>query len=286
MEQCFYNISEVSNLLSVSTDTLRRWDKKGKLTPIRHPINNYRVYHSEQLMIFEKFQLIKQSHWEKEQLIKPSHKYTSIELFAGCGGLALGLEKAGFNNILLNEINKDASKTLKKNKPNWNVKNCDIHDLSFKKYKNKIDLVSGGFPCQSFSYAGNKLGLNDARGTLFFEFTRVIKEIQPKTFIAENVKGLLSHERGKTLEIIKSVLTDLGYIIIEPRVIQAIYHKVPQKRERLLIIGIRNDIYRDDVFKFPDPYSKVFTMKDALKKGELYPSDVPNSIGQKYPEKK
>ncbi|MFK5974188.1 MAG: DNA (cytosine-5-)-methyltransferase, partial [Flavobacteriaceae bacterium] len=112
-----------------------------------------------------------ESNWDKELKIKPIKEYRSIELFAGAGGLAIGLEKAGFNAIALNEIDKDACATLRKNRPEWNVIEGDISNIDFTTYKN-IDFLSGGFPCQAFSYAGNKLGFEDTRGTLFFEFAR------------------------------------------------------------------------------------------------------------------
>ena len=286
MEDLFYKISEVANLLNVSKDTLRRWDKNKKLVPIRHPINNYRVYHKDQLMIFDEFRKIVKSQWENEEKKILNDQYTSIELFAGCGGLALGLEDSGFKHVILNEIDKNASLTLIKNRPEWNVINDDIHNISFSKYNGQVDLISGGFPCQAFSYAGNKMGFKDTRGTLFFEFARAIKEVQPKIFLAENVRGLLNHDSGRTINTIKSVISDLGYTLIEPKILKAIYYKVPQKRERLFLVGIRNDLYRNDLFKFPDPYHTVLTMKDALKKGSLYKNNVPLSPGQIYPSRK
>jgi len=100
-------------------------------------------------------------------------RYTCIELFAGAGGLALGLEKAGLQNILLIENNKDCVATLKANRPEWNVIHTDISTFDFSKMK--ADVVTGGFPCQAFSHAGKKLGFEDTRGTLFFEFARCIK---------------------------------------------------------------------------------------------------------------
>jgi DNA (cytosine-5)-methyltransferase 1 len=130
----------------------------------------------------------------KHDDIKPLSKYRSIELFAGAGGLALGLEQAGIEHLMLNEIDKFAVQTLKKNRPNWNVEHKDIKDIDFTGYKDKIDLLTGGFPCQAFSYAGKKLGFEDTRGTLFFEFARALKETNAPVFLAENVRGLLSHE--------------------------------------------------------------------------------------------
>lgn len=113
----------------------------------------------------------------------------SIELFAGCGGLALGLENAGIKHELLVEIDKDCVKTIQKNRPTWNIVCDDVHNIDFTQYKD-IDIVTGGFPCQAFSYAGKRLGFEDTRGTLFFEFARCVKETQPKICVAENVQGL------------------------------------------------------------------------------------------------
>ena len=217
---------------------------------------------------------------------KPLRKYNSIELFAGAGGLALGLHNAKINHILLNEFDKFACKTLKYNMPKWNVVCGDIADIDFNEYKGEVDILTGGFPCQAFSYAGKSRGFEDTRGTLFFEFARSVKEVQPKIAVGENVKGLLNHDGGKTLETMKNVLTELGYVVLEPKVLKAIFHKVPQKRERLILIAIKKE-YADSVeFKWPKPYEKIYTMKDALKSGTLFDTDVPESDGQQYPKRK
>ena len=113
-------------------------------------------------------------------------KNTVVELFAGCGGLALGLENAGLVATHLFEIDDDCVETLRSNKPEWNVVHKDVKQVDFKGIK--ADVVTGGFPCQAFSYAGKKLGFEDTRGTLFFEFARAVKEIQPKISLAENGK--------------------------------------------------------------------------------------------------
>lgn len=213
-------------------------------------------------------------------------KYTCIELFAGAGGLALGLEEAGFETILLNEWDKHACNTLRYNRPNWNVIEQDICKLSFGEFRGKIDLLSGGFPCQAFSYAGKGLGFEDIRGTMFFEFARAVNEIQPKMILGENVRGLLNHNKGRTLATIEKTLRNLGYFLLPIKILQAQNYRVPQKRERAVIIGIRNDLTDKIKFEFPTPHKYVMTLKDALKAGELYESDVPESIGQVYPERK
>lgn len=280
-----YSIAQVADMLGVSKETLRRWDRNGKLKPIRDGDNNYRFYDKGQLEQFEQARLLFNSSWDEEQLVPPSRDYTLVELFAGAGGLALGLERAGFKSKMLNEIDKHACDTLRFNRPNWNVCQSDISEVDFTKYRG-VDVVSGGFPCQAFSYAGKKLGFEDTRGTLFFEFARAIKEVNPKVFIGENVRGLLNHDGGRTVEAIKSVIDELGYVLIEPRVLKAIFYRVPQKRERLLLIGVRKDLVASFNFKWPSPFNRIMTVKDALKAGELYQTDVPQSQGQQYPKKK
>lgn len=196
------------------------------------------------------------------------------------------MAKAGFHHILLNEFNKDACDTLRTNRPDWNVLEGDIHDISFKEYAGKVDFLSGGFPCQAFSYAGNHGGFEDARGTLFFELARAVKETNPKVFMGENVRGLFTHDGGKTLHVIKNVIAELGYTLVEPRVLKAIMYQVPQKRERLILIAIRNDLADKVKFKWPDPFERIVTVRDAFCKGILYDCDVPESIGQQYPKRK
>jgi len=282
----YYSIAQVADILSISKETLRRWDNNGTLVPQRQADNNYRVYHRSQIEHFEQAQVLFNSKWDDEISIKPKRKFKLVELFAGAGGLALGMEKAGFKSVLLNEFDKHACNTLRNNRPKWNVVEGDISDVDFTEYKDKVDILSGGFPCQAFSYAGKKLGFEDTRGTLFFEFARAVKETNPKVIVAENVRGLLKHENGQTLDAIKNVIDELGYELVEPRVLKAVFYQVPQKRERLLLVGIRKDLAPLVQFKWPSPYKRIMTMRDALKKGALYDKDVPKSAGQKYPARK
>lgn len=282
----YYSIPQVAEKLSVTKDTLRRWDASGKLKPIRHPVNNYRVYLAETLDQFKTMGL----HFDKEAALsepeaeQPIQAFSVIELFAGAGGLAIGMEQAGLQCAMLNELNKDACETLRKNRPHWDVRQSDIKGLDFTEFAGKIDVVTGGFPCQAFSYAGRKLGFEDARGTLFFEFARAVKEIQPLICVGENIRGLLNHRNGQTLEGMRSVLDELGYDVLMPRVLKAIHHGVPQKRERLLIVGLRKGAGL--TFDFPRAQKELYTMRDALKKGRLFDTDVPQSEGQTYPLRK
>ena len=197
---------------------------------------------------------------------------TVIELFAGAGGLALGLEKAGLKAKALIEIDKDAVATLLHNRPEWNVIHADVSKVSFEGMS--ADVVTGGFPCQAFSYAGKGLGFEDTRGTLFYEFARCVQAVQPKLFVAENVRGLISHQKGKTLHTVLSVLESLGYNV-QYRLLNAVNYDVPQKRERVIIVGTRLGIR----FQYPAPSPKILTLRDALK-------DVPLSEGMKYSPKR
>jgi len=221
--------------------------------------------------------------------IKPFKKYSVLELFAGAGGLALGLEKAGFHSIGNIEFDKHACHTLRKNRPDWKVIEEDIEKitkLGIHHYIDNVavgelDLLSGGYPCQAFSYAGNKGGLQDARGTLFFHFGKILEQLRPKMFLAENVKGLVNHDNGKTLNIMLEVFSEIGYKV-KWKVLKALDYDVAQKRERIVIVGIRNDLihhYPNLDYQFPRPYGYELTLKDVLK-------DVPKSEGAKYPESK
>lgn len=278
----YYSLAEVADMLSVSKETLRRWDKNGTLKPARHSSSNYRVYHIDSLKQFEQLAFL----FNKKKIVrpKPLHSYTLIELFSGAGGLALGLEQAGLDSVLLNDNDRWACETLRLNRPHWNVINGDVAKIDFTPYKNKVDVVAGGFPCQAFSYAGKKLGFNDTRGTLFYEFARAVNEVQPLLCVGENVRGLISHENGKTLEGMISVLDELGYDVLPPQVLRAIFHRVPQKRERLLIIGLKKGKKLN--FEYPMPHNEIFTLKDALKKGKLFDKNVPDSSGQAYSKRK
>jgi len=235
---------------------------------------------SQQLSLFDCFC---DSRERKENV---SHKkFTSIELFAGAGGLALGLEKAGFAPLGLVEIDAEAAKTLKTNRPDWNVINDDISNVSstdleeqFDITKGDLDLLSGGAPCQSFSYAGKRLGLEDARGTLFYHFALFLKKLQPKVFLFENVRGLLTHDDGKTYKTITTIFEEMGYTI-QKQLLNAWDYGVPQKRERLITIGVRNDLTDKLNIYFPQPHKYKPVLRDVL-------NNVPTSEGTQYSEYK
>lgn len=209
--------------------------------------------------------------------------FTNVELFAGAGGLALGLEEAGFENLLSNDFDKDSCDTLKLNRPNWNVVCDSVENLAEKDLlkmlnikEGELDLLSGGYPCQSFSYAGKRLGLNDVRGTMFYYYAKILKQLKPKIFLAENVKGLVSHDGGKTLQTMINVFEEIGYRV-QYRVLNAWDYGVAEKRERVVIIGIRNDIQVD--YEYPTPHDYKPVLRDVLK-------NVPKSEGATYPQSK
>lgn len=209
----------------------------------------------------------------------------AIELFAGAGGLALGVERAGFDTIALIEIDKDAAQTLQVNRPNWNVICDDIAKIScqnledfFQIKSGELDLLSGGAPCQAFSYAGKRLGLEDARGTLFYHYAIFLEKLQPKMFLFENVRGLLTHDQGRTYQTILDIFEEAGYVI-HKQVLNAWNYGVAQKRERLITIGIRKDLSNEINFKFPNPHQYKPVLRDIL-------LDCPKSEGVQYSEYK
>ena len=279
-----FSLEVLADILSLPKRSIESRINKGEL----EPCPNTGLISKSQVIHFPEVKRIHESKWDEELTIKPNRPYKLVELFAGGGGLALGMEQAGFESVLLNEMDKHACSTLRHNRPNWNIVEGDISKVDFTKIEDEVDVLTGGFPCQAFSYAGKSLGFEDTRGTLFFEMARAIKETQPKVFMAENVRALLTHENGRTLETIKNVIDELGYAIVEPRVVKAIFYKVPQKRERLIIVGIRKDILKNlkSSFKWPSPYKRVMTLTDAFKKGVLFDTDVVKSAGQSYPIRK
>ena len=210
-------------------------------------------------------------------------KFKTLELFAGAGGLALGLERAKFEPLALIEIDKDAADTLKLNRPKWNVLNDDVANISpldlekfFNIGRGELDLLSGGAPCQSFSYAGKRLGLDDARGTLFYHYATFLKKLRPKIFLFENVRGLLTHNKGKTYQTMLNVFKDCGYRV-DKKILNAWNYGNAQKRERLITVGVREDLSLK--INFPPPHEYKPVLSDVLK-------NVPESFGAKYSDYK
>lgn len=178
--------------------------------------------------------------------------FTFIDLFAGIGGFRLALQQLGGKCIFSSEWDKQAQKTYYANF--GEIPFGDITLESTKKYiPERFDILCAGFPCQSFSIAGKREGFNDVRGTLFFDVAEILRRKQPDAFLLENVKGLIGHDKGRTLSTILRVLReDLGYYVPEPEVLNAKDFGVPQNRERIFIVGFHE---RTGVssFKYPSP---------------------------------
>jgi DNA (cytosine-5)-methyltransferase 1 len=265
------SISSAAEQLAISADTIRRWEKKGLIKSARDQYN-HRIFSLEEIT---RVQLKTESaHGFQVLKNKQKSKFRTLELFAGAGGMALGLEHAGLESTMLVEFDKNPVQTLRANRPNWNVIHQDVRDVDFRKVK--AEIVVGGFPCQAFSYAGQRLGFEDTRGTLFYEFARAIQEVQPKILVGENVRGLERHDEGRTLATMIDVLEQLGYNVAY-RVLRAQYFDVPQKRERLIVLGVRKDL--DLPILFPKEKNYTISVREALR-------DVPASASQQYPPKK
>lgn len=181
----------------------------------------------------------------------PHTKFTFIDLFAGIGGFRMAFQNLGGRCVFSSEWDEQAKKTYYAN-----YGDVPFGDITKESTKNKIpktfDILCAGFPCQAFSLAGKRLGFEETRGTLFFDVAEILRRHQPKAFFLENVKGLASHDKGKTLRIILNTLDEVGYVVPNPEIINAMFFGVPQHRERIYIVGFRKDlgIAKDD-FSYP-----------------------------------
>lgn len=277
----FVSVTAASTALGVSADTIRRWNKLGLIKAMRDK-NNRRLFNIDEIKRLQN----KLSGGEDDtsyQVLKSNASYEKaacVDLFAGAGGTALGFHNAGIPHILLNEFDGDAVATLQANNEthglNWNIVPGDVHNLDFKEYAGKATVIQAGFPCQAFSYAGKSRGFEDTRGTLFFEFARAIKDIRPKIAIGENVRGLVRHDKGRTLTTMLNTLDELGYKV-NYRVLRAQYLDVPQKRERLILFAVRKDL--DLPIVFPRERDYFISLRQAL-------ANCPKSDGQQYPARK
>ena len=268
-------VHEAAEIVGVSPDTIRRWEKKG-LVKAERSRRNYRLFKLEELRRIQA-KYSGKAGGAKYTILKGEKTGNSvIELFSGCGGMALGFENAGLSTELLVEIDGNCVETLRANRPGWKVVQADINDVDFTEYKDKVDIVAGGFPCQTFSYAGNSSGFLDTRGTLFFQFARCVKEVLPKIAVAENVRGLVRHDAGRTLATMLNTLGELGYYV-DYQLLRSQFLDVPQKRERLFILGIRKDL--DIKFAYPKEGDYTVSIREALE-------GCPSSAFASYPARK
>lgn len=178
-------------------------------------------------------------------------KYKMIDLFAGIGGIRLGLQLTNeVSTVFSSEWDKFAQQTYEANfgeVPAGDITQIEADDIP------DHDILVGGFPCQAFSQAGKQLGFEDTRGTLFFEIARIIKAKRPKVFLLENVKNLVRHDKGKTFKVIMDTLTSLDYVV-GAKVLNGKDFGVPQNRERIYIVGFdKHQVNNIEDFRFPTP---------------------------------
>ena len=204
---------------------------------------------------------------------KNNKKFRVISLFSGAGGMDLGFINAGFDIVWANDFFKEAVESYKKN-ISEDIVFGDITKIKSSEMPDDIDLVIGGFPCQGFSVANTKRSMKDERNFLYKEMLRVIKDKNPKFFVAENVKGILSMEKGKVIEMIKKDFESLGYKV-DARLLNAAEYGVPQARERVVIIGNRLGLENP----YPTPTHWVDSKKYTSKKGLKKPITVKDTIG-------
>jgi len=189
-------------------------------------------------------------------------KFKFIDLFAGIGGFRMAMQNLGGKCVFTSEWDEQAKKTYQAN-----FGEVPFGDITKEETKSFIpdgfDVLCAGFPCQAFSIAGRRGGFEDTRGTLFFDVAEIIRRKRPKAIFLENVKGLFSHDKGKTLKTILNVLrNDLGYFVPDPQVLNAKNYGVPQNRERVFIVGFREDLGIEN-FEYPKPVDQTVTFEDV-----------------------
>lgn len=190
-----------------------------------------------------------------------NHKFAFIDLFAGIGGFRLVMDGLGGNCVFSSEIDKAARMTYFRNFKE--LPKGDITKISTSEIP-EHNILCAGFPCQAFSIAGKRKGFEDTRGTLFFDVARILKDKQPEVLFLENVQGLTNHDKGRTIEIIKNTLIELGYTIFE-KIMNAKDYGLPQNRKRWFCVGFRKDLGIEE-FNFPDPFPLEIFVEDLLDK--------------------
>ena len=200
--------------------------------------------------------------WFEKKFSNPKATINLATLFSGVGAIEYSLKRLNLktNLVFAGDIDKFCKESYFENykidEKNWHD---DVTKFSAKKYKYKVDLLVGGSPCQSFSMVGKRLGLEDTRGTLFYDFARIVDECKPRVFIFENVKGLINHDKGNTWRVMQDVFEDLGYDI-HHQVLNSRDYGIPQNRERIFVVGFR----KKTQFIFPEPIELKTTMQDFL----------------------
>lgn len=201
--------------------------------------------------------------WVEKEFSAPNRRIRLATSFSGIGAIEHAFQRLGLNHEIVFAGDIDA-KVKESYFANYNISennwHTDIHDLDATKYKGMVDILVGGAPCQAFSMVGKRKGFDDTRGTLFREYARIIKECQPKVFIFENVKGMLSHDEGNTWEVIHNTFKEYCGYDIHFRVLNSRDYGIPQNRERLFCVGFK----KETGFKFPKPIELEYKMYDFL----------------------
>jgi len=203
------------------------------------------------------------ANWTTKKFINPNATINLATMFSGIGAVEFALKRLKLKTNIIFAADND--KFVKESYfANYKIDESawydDVYDIKGKKYQGQIDLLVGGSPCQSFSMVGKRRGLEDTRGTLFYEFARVVQESQPKVFIYENVKGLINHDKGNTFETIKATFDELGYKYFY-KVMNAKDYGMAQHRERIFVVGFKDKRVN---FKFPESIKLEYTMQDFL----------------------
>jgi len=216
-----------------------------------------------ELYVSQQIRLSFKKKWTEKEFENPNAKLRVATMFSGIGAIEYAFKRLNLDTeiIFASDIDKFAKQSYFANyditEENWY---SDVRDINGRKYKGQVDLLVGGSPCQSFSMVGKRKGFADTRGTLFYDFARVVKESQPKVFIFENVKGLINHDKGNTFDTIKATFDELGYKYFY-QVLNAKNYGVPQHRERIFVIGFKDQSIN---FEFPEPITLESKMQDFL----------------------
>lgn len=234
---------------------------------LKHYTNSQEVFNilNDKLTLYLNNQTILKydNDWRKKEFSKPNATINIGTMFSGIGAIEYALKRLNLNSEIQfacdndNFVKQSYFANYEIGASNWYDDVCNIDG---KIYEGKIDLLVGGSPCQSFSMVGKRKGFEDTRGTLFYEFARVVKESQPNVFIFENVKGLLNHDGGNTFETIKATFDELGYNYFY-QVLNAKNYGIPQHRERIFVVGFKDKSIQ---FSFPEPIELEHKMQDFL----------------------
>lgn len=222
-------------------------------------------YHSEQIdySIAAETDLFGENDWRLKEFSNPNAEIRIGTLFSGIGAIEHAFKRLNLNNSIVfsgdidNFVKQSYFANYEIGASDWH---SDVTQFSAKKYKGKLDLLVGGSPCQAFSMVGKRLGLEDIRGTLFYDFARIVNETKPKVFIYENVKGLTNHDNGRTWKVVQDVFQDLGYQI-NSKILNSKDFGIPQHRERIFVVGFKD---KNVEFTFPHKIRLERTMQDFL----------------------